>query len=220
MTKREHYNGINTIIWDWNGTLLDDVDICIKSINILLQARGLPLLDKKRYLEIFTFPVKEYYRKAGFDFSVEPFETPASEFMSLYYNFLPEADLFPCAGEVLQQLKDTGYRLVVVSAMEHDSLVQSLKDKRIYHYFQGVYGINDIYAHSKTEVARAMFSELGFQSSQCLMAGDTLHDLEVAEALGVRHLLVASGHQSAGRLTARTANVVRSLKDVATKLLN
>ena len=168
MTKNERYTGIDTIIWDWNGTLLDDVGICIESINLLLQARGLPLLEKKRYLEIFTFPVKEYYQKAGFDFTVEPFETPAAEFMSLYYNLLPEARLFPCAGEVLQQLKDAGYRQIIVSAMEHDSLEQSLKDKGIYHYFYGVYGINDIYAHSKADVAGAMFKENGLHPEQCI----------------------------------------------------
>ena len=65
---------INTIIWDWNGTLLDDVDICIDIINELLSIRNQQPLTRSRYREIFTFPVKDYYSKAGFDFTQEPFD--------------------------------------------------------------------------------------------------------------------------------------------------
>ena len=60
---QHHYR---TIIWDWNGTLLDDVDISIAATNMLLEERGLPLLDKKRYQEVFDFPVKDYYARIGF----------------------------------------------------------------------------------------------------------------------------------------------------------
>ncbi|MCK4288095.1 MAG: HAD hydrolase-like protein, partial [Bacteroidales bacterium] len=62
---------IKTIIWDWNGTLLNDIDICINSINILLEHRNIENLTKEIYKEIFTFPVKDYYSKAGFDFTKE-----------------------------------------------------------------------------------------------------------------------------------------------------
>ena len=62
------------IIWDWNGTLLDDVELCINSMNLLLKERNLQALTIDRYREIFTFPVKEYYQKAGFNFKTENFE--------------------------------------------------------------------------------------------------------------------------------------------------
>ncbi|RLD72105.1 MAG: HAD family hydrolase, partial [Bacteroidetes bacterium] len=45
------------ILWDWNGTLLDDTDICVQCINSLLETRQLNLLNKERYRKIFTFPV-------------------------------------------------------------------------------------------------------------------------------------------------------------------
>ena len=70
------------IIWDWNGTLLDDVDIVIGAMNTLLKRRNLPLLGKEKYKKIFTFPVKEYYAQLGFDFSIEPFEKLAVEYMT------------------------------------------------------------------------------------------------------------------------------------------
>ncbi len=48
------------IIWDWNGTLLNDTDICVSCMNRVLKKRGLELLDVQRYREIFNFPVKIY----------------------------------------------------------------------------------------------------------------------------------------------------------------
>ena len=45
--------GIRTILWDWNGTLLNDTDICVASINELLQERNLPTLSREEYLQQF-----------------------------------------------------------------------------------------------------------------------------------------------------------------------
>ncbi len=82
------------IIWDWNGTLLNDVDICIKSMNHLLEKRNLTLLDINRDKAVFGFPVKDYYAKIGFDFTKENFEIPANEYMDWFHFYLPDAKLF------------------------------------------------------------------------------------------------------------------------------
>lgn len=202
------------ILWDWNGTLLDDTDICVSCMNRLLEKRELSLLDKNRYREIFTFPVKDYYEKVGFDFQKEAFEIPAMEFIRLYHVHLKEADLFPCVEEVLQTFKNRGFYQAVLSAMEHDSLVASLKDKGVYGFFDSVTGIDDHYAHSKLEMGRKLLSSLDFEPGEILFIGDSLHDLEVAGALGVDCILVANGHQAKERLLAATPDVVDKLKDV------
>jgi phosphoglycolate phosphatase len=68
----------DSIIWDWNGTLLNDVEVAINSINRLLYDRNLVPLTLERYLDVFTFPVQDYYEVIGFDLINEPFEIPAS----------------------------------------------------------------------------------------------------------------------------------------------
>ena len=62
------------IFWDWNGTLLDDVWLCVDIINYMLIKRGKSEITQSQYREIFDFSVKGYYKKAGFDFKTEPFE--------------------------------------------------------------------------------------------------------------------------------------------------
>ncbi len=203
------------IVWDWNGTLLDDTALCISCMNDLLSKRQLPSLDKARYREIFTFPVKEYYLRAGFDFSSERFEVPAMEFISLYYDRFSQAILHTEASRLLAKLKKMGFVQAVLSAMEHDSLENSLKEKGIERFFDIVTGINDHYAHSKLEIGKELVEKLGYPEEQILIIGDTLHDLEVAQGLGVEVLLVANGHQSRERLLQKTPDVIENLTELS-----
>ena len=54
------------IVWDWNGTLLNDVNLCFECINRLLVSKNLdPLIDLAAYRDIFEFPIQNYYQKAG-----------------------------------------------------------------------------------------------------------------------------------------------------------
>ena len=59
---------VKTVIFDFNGTILDDLDLCFNILNKMLNMYNHPSISKGRYLDIFTFPVIEYYKKAGFNF--------------------------------------------------------------------------------------------------------------------------------------------------------
>ena len=104
---------IENIIWDWNGTLLNDIAICIEAMNLLLIERNLPLLSIKKYKSIFTFPVKTYYEKLGFDFTIENFEVPANQFIKNYTKLLPKAALFNKSEKTLQLIKQKGIKQFV-----------------------------------------------------------------------------------------------------------
>ena len=56
------------VLWDFNGTVYDDMEACLRSVNEMLSERGLPVLSAEAYREVFDFPVKDYYAKIGFDF--------------------------------------------------------------------------------------------------------------------------------------------------------
>jgi len=205
---------INTIIWDWNGTLLNDTDICIESMNDMLGKRKLPALSLQRYREIFNFPVRNYYVSAGFDFKVESFDVVAIEFMDLYFKRLPKAGTFNEANVVLSELKRLGIKQVLISAMEHNSLLASVKEKGLFEYFDHISGINDHFADGKIETAKKIVSVLKLDLTKTLMIGDTIHDFEVATQLGVDCLLIANGHQSVERLKPLNCEVTDNLNGV------
>ena len=78
------------IVWDWNGTLFDDVELCFHCINSVLTSHHCqPLPDVEAYRNVFGFPIEDYYRELGFDFSVTPFSQLAKEYMELYQTRVP-----------------------------------------------------------------------------------------------------------------------------------
>ena len=73
------------ILWDWNGTLLDDVELCVDALNRLLVSFGYPQqYSLAEYREIFGFPIEDYYVRAGFDFSKDSFADLAKRYMEDY----------------------------------------------------------------------------------------------------------------------------------------
>lgn len=202
---------IKTIIWDFNGTLLDDTDICIQCMNVLLEERGLPKLDRDRYREIFNFPVKDYYEEAGFDFSREDFEIPAHQFIGLYKDEVRKAGLFGDVLSVLNYFREKGYRQCVLSAMQQDFLTKTISKLGIAPYFTHIYGIRDHLAAGKIEMAKELMATLGQKPEEICMIGDTIHDYQVAAELGISIMLVTRGHQSFERLQSLDCVLVHNL---------
>ncbi len=207
-------NLIKVIIWDWNGTLLDDVDYCVNCINELLLKRGLNTVDTATYKEIFTFPVIDYYRTIGFDLDTEGFKKPAMEFITLYYDNFSRTKLFPCVPRVLTFFKERGYKQVVLSAMEHESLSKTLAEKGILSFFDEVTGVGNHYGSSKEETGKQLLKNLKVSPGEVVIIGDTLHDKTVADSLGTDLILVATGHNSKKRLLAEHSVVVDKLDEV------
>jgi len=205
---------IQAIIWDWNGTLLDDVDICIDTINYSLIRRDLPPLNKDTYREIFTFPVIDYYEKAGFDFSKDSFDELSIEFLELYLEKLQECTLFQNAKSVIMEMARLGYEQFILSAMEQESLRKSIRKFGIEKYFRRIKGIGDIYAYGKIGNGKALVAESGFDPQHICLIGDTLHDLEVARRVGCRCVLIAAGHQSYERLRQDYSFIIKEIKEI------
>ncbi len=208
---------MGSVIWDWNGTLLNDLNFCVSTINILLEKRKLSLLNPESYKEVFSFPVKDYYQAIGFDFQKEDFSIPAREFIDLYDNGVKNCVLHNSAIEVLTHFKTVGFRQFVLSAMKQNMLENTLKQQNIFHFFEGVAGLNDHYASSKIERGKQLISEYNIEKSSSWIIGDTIHDFEVAESLGIRCILIADGHQSVKRLKSTNAIIFKNLKNLMIK---
>lgn len=202
------------VIWDWNGTLVDDIWLCLAVLNDLTAARGLPAVTREQYLQGFNFPVRTFYEQLGFDFVAEPFETVSTQFVEGYYAQHRRCGLHTGAEAVLQQLHAAGLGQSILSAAHQDHLEPYVKHYGLERYFSGIYGIDSIHAPGKVEQGLACRQRLGLPGEAVLYIGDTLHDFEVAEAMGVRSLLIAHGHHSYERLAGSGTPVVRSFAEL------
>lgn len=199
------------ILWDWNGTLLDDVWLCVEVMNTMLAERNLPLLTQERYRAIFDFPVKDYYEKLGFDFNRESFEIVGMEFMNRYNLRQFETSLHEGVTDVLNTFREKGYRQFILSAREEKELKQEIVQQKLDSIFEKVYGLDDHYAHGKTDVGIKFLRETGINPSDVIFIGDTGHDAEVAGEIGVDCLLIPNGHHCLERLILCNAGMASSL---------
>ncbi len=202
------------VIWDWNGTIFNDVNLCVDVINGLLEKRGLELLTVEKYKDIFTFPVKSYYDKLGFDYSKESFEVIGREWMDEYERRKFEADIFPDALKAIQNLKVLNIKQSVLSAYSLHTLLQMLEHFGLLEYFEEVKGLDNIYAASKLELGKELISKLNLNGGKALLIGDTVHDAEVAFEMGADAVLISRGHQSKKALLKAGVPVFDSLTEM------
>lgn len=200
------------VIWDWNGTLLDDLALCNDCLNQLLSEHGYPQqYNRARYQEIFGFPIVDYYQKAGFDFTQHSFEQLSARFMELYLPASAECTLCPGAKEALTAIRSAGLPQIILSASPLNVLQNQVAALGLSDFFDKLLGQNNIYAHSKKEAGLAFMAEHTIDRSQVVMIGDTLHDYEVACAMGTNSILCAAGHQSRSRLSSCGVPVIDTL---------
>ena len=209
-----NFKNIKTLIWDWNGTLLNDLGISIRSMNQMLEKRGYPLLTADKYLSIFTFPVQEYYKKAGVDFDNLDWDTVAMEFIGNYRQNVVDAKLHTDAENILHFFKRKGLDQYILSAMQQDFLEETVSEAGIHGLFKKVVGLNNHYAATKEDVARNLIHEIGVAPEDICMIGDTIHDFEVAESVGISCILIAHGHQSFNRLKETGAMVIKDFGEL------
>ena len=212
MSKSSQYKHI---IWDWNGTLLNDGWLFVDVMNSILRQRKMETITLEKYREIFGFPVKDYYIKLGFDLEKEPFEECGLEFIKEYENRRYEAELYPETSFLLTKLRAAGISHSILSAQHQNLLDDLVQFYNIRHHFIKIIGLNNHYAHSKIENGISWIKKLHLDSKKILMIGDTDHDFEAAKAMGIDCFLLSHGHNCFTRLKKTGARVFHSLNDIS-----
>ena len=201
-----------TVIWDWNGTLLDDVTLSLAIINELLSEHSLPKLTRDRHREIFDFPVRRYYERAGFDLTHLHFETVNGEFCTRFEARLHLASLFPAVNRTLETVNQSGARQFLLSSTEHHALHRMVKRLGVDGSFDAAKGLGDGLARGKVNAGIELVHQYQIDPQSSVLIGDTAHDAEVADSLGMDCLLISSGHHSHERLSSLNHPVFSSLE--------
>ena len=209
-----------SIIWDWNGTIVDDAPVFIKIMNSFLVKRNLPLITLEDYRHSFVFPVKKYYKNLGFDFSKESFDSLSVEFIEKYKRAMFSPPLVKNIKPLLSELNKNEITQVIVSAQENSLLAQAVHFYNLNDYFCCARGINNYRATSKINIAKKVFQESLSFSHKTILIGDTEHDAEVARALNIDCCLVSYGHCTKEKLQKTSFPVVESVADLRETLFN
>ena len=203
------------VIWDWNGTLLEDVTQSYAIVEAMRASRGMPSLGGiDRYRELFHFPVIDYYRDMGYTFETETFEDITVDFLVRYGAVADSCPLTDGAVTVIDALRERGIRQMILSATGQARLETEVAAHGIADRFEVILGQKDDAGTSKAQRGLDYLKAANIDPAACVMVGDTDHDFEVAEALGCRCILFDRGHQSRTRLEPLGAPVVDGLAEV------
>ena len=188
------------VIWDFNGTIIDDVSLGVEVFNELRGDCGLPPVTRSEYVENFKIPVRDFYEDTGFDFSKFDFREIGEKFARLY-----GARRFGCPltfgfNGAARALSEAGVGQSVLSAYENGLLNEALRHYGLDGFFSRIDGLDNIDAGSKKELGVRHAASLKTPPEKIVMVGDTPHDKEVADAMGTACALVACGHVSRRRL--------------------
>jgi phosphoglycolate phosphatase len=199
------------VIWDFNGTLVDDVTLVLNITNDILAERQLPPIDRERYRKLFQFPVSSYYAKLGLPGEGEAFRAVADVFAKNFESGMHDCALRSDALPCIVALSERGQTSSLLSASRQASLSALAEQFQLTRLMTEVYGIDDHYAHGKVESGRRWLSATGRRPEDLVMIGDTAHDYEVATALGASCVLVSYGHSSLDKLESCDCPIADSL---------
>lgn len=202
------------LIWDWNGTVLDDMQVSFDIANLMLAERGIKTLpDMAAYRSYFGFPIKEYYERMGYCFDVESYEAVSDEFVDLYLAKFRESTLRPGIEEAMEAIDRAEIPQVLLSATREDQLkMQVACFGTVGDRFEQQLGLSNHYAFSKAALAKDFIEKRGLAPEKCLFIGDTNHDFEVSSAIGCPCVLLTGGHQNRPRLEKTGAPVFDTLE--------
>ena len=210
------------ILWDWNGTLLDDTQAALDTLNAMLRRRGRTPIGMDFYRDHFSFPCRPFYEQIGMAVPDSEWDALACEYHEVYS--VQPVRLNAETMAALERVKAAGVRQSIISALRQDLLDDVTKVLGVAPYMECIYGTDNLDGASKLDRALELMTRLVATAdegdrflSNVVMIGDALHDKEVADALGVRCVLCGQGSHAAWRLrkVAPTGETLLEALDLA-----
>lgn len=205
------------VIWDWNGTLFDDLPIVVEAVNACLRSQGVPPIDAETYRSSFVRPLNAFYevllgRPVDDDFLLDLDHV----FQEAYWDEFDDADLNPEAREAIAAVAAAGATQSIASMLWHHMLVPTVRGFAIDEYMLALDGNRGAVGETKdqhmihhVERLRRIFPDLFDQTMTVI--GDIVDDAGAARAADVRCVLFDGGSQPREALEGQGVPVVDSL---------
>ena len=183
------------IIWDWNGTILNDTPVAFEATNILLERFDYPTITLEFYRDNIDTPIVNFYSKI-FDLNKHDVKMLDDEWGAMYNQLSDKIQLHAGVEEMLSTFANNNINQIILSAFKTNEITKYARKFSIEHYFENVLETQNIVMESKTVRGRRYMQEHGFVPEQTVYIGDTIHDYDTARGLGVDCILFSGGQQS------------------------
>ncbi|CAH1667338.1 HAD family hydrolase [Chelatococcus asaccharovorans] len=208
------------IIWDWNGTLLDDFAITAQITIDAMAELGHPGITPQMVRRYYRRPLADYFtalldRPA----TAEDIEHLSAAYAEHYDKKMHELPLAADARQALTQLRSYADQSLL-SMAPHEQITLLIDHHGLAGHFVRIQGFTGVGHPTKRDSLRNHGRDLGVAFEQSWLIGDTVDDFLSAAALGIRSVLVTTGMQAREELRATGAPVVDSLSQAAEFILD
>lgn len=196
-----YWKDIHHVVFDWNGTLIDDLNLAVQSVNHVRTKMRLEPITREAYRANFRFPIADFYAAIGFDFEQNPFPDIVAEYLSVFDTRVKHCALHAGSAKLISNLHTRGIGVSVLSASRRAVLIETIRAKGLIKYLTHICGLEEAHAVGKLQEAAALNDRLGLQPHQILYVGDTDHDAYIAQTLGWQARMLLCGHQDEAPLS-------------------
>ena len=211
---------IKNIVWDWNGTIVNDACIFVDVMNEFLKQHHLPLIALEDYKQNFCFPIQDYWKLLGFKFTHQSFNKLNTSFIAAYKKVMLLPNLHTGIVDLLNKLYNQQVQQFVLSASETNLLQKAVSHYKINNLFKDILGVDNLNAEGKKELGRVLFKKHNLNPCETLIIGDTEYDYMVAKSLNCSIVLISHGHINHARLQKICPNVIASISELEHFLIN
>ncbi|MGK5743011.1 HAD family hydrolase [Micromonospora sp. URMC 103] len=203
------------LVWDWNGTLLNDLSLVVASTNAAFASVGGPTVSADEHRVRFRRPVAEYYADVlGRAVDEEAFGRLDRIFHDAYRNGLTTCELAADARAAMAAWPGTQSLL---SMWFHEELVPTVRGFGLTETFLRVDGFRGgLGGGPKAESLQKHLAELGVDGRSVVLIGDSVDDADAAGAVGARAVLYTGGFTDPARLRASGHPVADTLTEAVT----
>ncbi len=185
---------IKNILFDWSGTLMDDLTTIYKATMYVFEKLGVKPMSFKEYRKKFSLPYMNFWKKHFPDCTKD-------QILKLFREGLDasgDTGLYPGVKDVLKRLYDKGIKLVIMSSGSQEKIIADAKRYRVFDYFQEINGnILD-----KAKVITEILQRNNFQPEETIYVGDMSHDIKAGKKGGVVSIGISWGHKPKEMLEA------------------
>ncbi len=176
------------IVFDWSGTLVDDLPLVLEATNAVMRAFGRAQLTRDEFRREFRLPFLHWYEE------VLPGVTSREldeVFLAAFAASQEPVTVLPHAREFLECCAAAGRRMFVLSSAPQHAVEAQAVALGLDHFFEHIYaGVRD-----KREHIGRVLSERGLRTTETLMIGDMRHDIHTARAGGITSVAVLTGYE-------------------------
>lgn len=201
------------LIFDWSGTLVDDLGPVIEATNAVLAHHDITALDRETFRRKFSLPYRDFYQELLPDVALEELETL---FRPAFDGAKSKVTILPHAREKLEWCADNGIRCFVLTSMDPGAFERQLDEFGLRHHFEATYsGVVD-----KRELIHHILTTHDLKTEQTAFIGDMTHDVETARHGGIASIAVLTGYNHPEIIATARPDITVADLDSLKKLLD